>query len=333
MFQSTARWIRAHKFLAIGAALLTLFLALNIVSYLHARAMTHFVAAGARTAPPEQLTTASKLGVLLTGVTVPRPVNHETPAGYGMAFTTHRTRSSDAIDLELWHIAAESKQSPRTIILLFHAYASSKQMMLPAARELHEMGYDTLLIDFRGCGGSSGNATTIGFKEADDVIAAMRFAREEFAPDRVILFGDSMGAAAVIRAASIDPKLADGLIVAAPFDRLLSTVENRFAAMKLPALPFARLICFWGGVQHGYWASDHNPAEYATKFGIPVLHLHGAHDPRVTTDQARDLFGRFASAKRFVIFEDAGHASHLRADRAKWVREVRSFVESLGDLR
>jgi pimeloyl-ACP methyl ester carboxylesterase len=206
-------------------------------------------------------------------------------------------------------------------------------MMLPAARELHDMGCDTLLIDFRGCGGSSGNATTIGFKEADVVIAAVRFAREEFAPDRVILFGDSMGAAAVIRAASLEPKLADGLIIAAPFDRLLSTVENRFVAMNLPPFPFARLICFWGGVQHGYWAFDHDPARYATTIHLPVLHIHGAHDPRVTTGQAESLFDHFAGPKRFALFENTGHASHLHVDRAKWMREVQGFVESPDDSR
>ena len=100
-----------------------------------------------------------------------------------------------------------------------------------------------------------------------------------------MLLGNSSGAAAVLRAVSIEPSLADALIVDAPFDRLLSTVENRFVAMKLPPFPLARMIVLWGGARQGYWAFAHNPFDYASKITCPVLHLHGENDPRVTLDR------------------------------------------------
>ncbi|MBC8108151.1 MAG: alpha/beta fold hydrolase [Anaerolineae bacterium] len=307
---------------------MSMFLIANVAAYMQARSMTRFAPAGVRTASPEQLALASKLRVLLTGVTVPRPVNDQTPADQGLSFATFCTQSSGGIDLELWHIAAtpSSANKSRTMILLFHAYASSKEMMLPVARVLHDLGYDTLLVDFRGCGGSTGDETTVGYSEADDVMAATKFAREHFSPERIVLLGDSMGAAAVLRAASLDPKLADALIVDAPFDRLLSTVENRFTPMKFPSFPFARLIVFWGGTRQGYWAFAHNPADYAGKITCPVLHLHGENDPRVTLAQARGLFDRLAGSKAFVLFHGAGHASHVETDRALWTQSVRNFL-------
>lgn len=294
--------------------------------------MTRFAAVGTRTAAPEQLGLASKLRVLLTGVTVPRPVNRQSPADVGLPFTTLHTQSTDGIDLELWHVPAHASAAnkSRTMILLFHAYAASKQMMLPVAHVLHDLGYDTLLVDFRGCGGSTGDETTVGYSEADDVIAATKFARERFAPDRIVLLGDSMGAAAVLRAASLDSKLADALIVDAPFDRLLSTVENRFIAMKLPSFPFARLIVFWGGTRQGYWAFAHNPADYASRITCPVLHLHGENDPRVALAQAHKLFDHLAGPKSFVLFRGAGHASHLQTDHTLWSQSVQEFLATLG---
>jgi pimeloyl-ACP methyl ester carboxylesterase len=305
-----------------------MFLIANLAAFLQARSMTRFAPAGVRTPAPEHLGLASKLRVLLTGVTVPRPVNRLTPADLGLAFATFHTQSTDDVDLELWHIPAtpSSSETSRTMILLFHAYAASKEMMLPVARVLHDLGYDTLLVDFRGCGGSTGDETTVGYREADDVIATTKFARELFAPDRIVLLGDSMGAAAVLRAASTDPKIADALIVDAPFDRLLSTVENRFAAMRLPSFPFARLIVFWGGTRQGYWAFAHNPADYASKITCPVLHLHGENDPRVTLPQAQELFSRLAGPKSFVLFRGAGHASHLEADHDLWTQSVQKFL-------
>ena len=327
MIRRTARWLRSHKLLTCCFVLVTMLIALNVVAYLQARSMTRFVRAGTRTSSPEQLSLASKLRVLLTGVTVPRPTNDQMPRNFGLSFTTHRTHSTDGIELELWHIPA--RETDRTLIVCFHSYASSKQMLLPVARELTAMGCDTLLVDFRGGGGSTGDETTIGYREADDVLAAVRFARERFAPSRVILYGDSMGAVAAIRAVSLDPQLADALIVAAPFDRLLSTVENRFHAMKLPAFPFAQLICFWGGARQGYSAFAHNPSDYATKITIPVLHMHGEHDPRVTREQAQRLFDRFAGPKQLVVFSGAGHASHLDEDREAWINAVQPFIDAL----
>ena len=166
------------------------------------------------------------------------------------------------------------RAKPRTMVLLFHAYAASKEMMLPVARVLHDLGYDTLLVDFRGCGGSTGDETTVGYREADDVITA-RSSREN-----ILRLSESScwaiqwapppccGRRRWIRKSRT-------LIVDAPFDRLLSTVENRFTAMRLPSFPFARLIVFWGGTRQGYWAFAHNPADYASKITCPVLHLHG----------------------------------------------------------
>lgn len=331
MLRRACRWGRFHKLLSCGIVLLAMILIANFSAYMQARSMTHFAAAGSRTPSPERLGIASKLRVLLTGVTVPRPVNRQSPADFGLEFATLHTPSADGIDLEMWHIsgAPAPAREPRTMILLFHAYASSKEMMLPIAQVLNGLGHDTLLVDFRGCGRSTGDDTTVGYCEADDVISATKFARDHFAPERIILLGDSMGAAAVLRAASLDSKLADALIVDAPFDRLLSTVENRFAAMKLPSFPFARLIVFWGGARHGYWAFAHNPADYASKISCPVLQLQGEHDSRVTLSQARGLFDRLAGPKTFVLFKGAGHLSHLGANETLWTNSVREFVQSV----
>src|SRR3712207_7040402 len=54
-------------------------------------------------------------------------------------------------------------------------------------------------MDMSGHGGSAGNVTTIGYHEAADVAAAYQYAQT--LDDRVVLYGVSMGAAAILRAA------------------------------------------------------------------------------------------------------------------------------------
>ena len=45
------------------------------------------------------------------------------------------------------------------------------------ADRLHDLGYACFLVDFRGSGGSSGDATTIGYREADDVVRSVALQR------------------------------------------------------------------------------------------------------------------------------------------------------------
>jgi hypothetical protein len=61
-----------------------------------------------------------------------------------------------------------------------------------------------------------------------------------------------MGSAAILRAVALRGISPAALVLECPFDRLLSSVENRFAIMGLPPVPVARLLVFWGGIQHGF---------------------------------------------------------------------------------
>src|SRR5215207_7066302 len=117
MLRRMLPWAWSHKRLTCGGAVLSMFLIANLAAFMQARSMTRFAPAGVRTAAPEQLGYASKLRVLLTGVTVPRPVNRQTPANLDLTFATFHTPSTDGIDLELWHIPATplSALKPRTM--------------------------------------------------------------------------------------------------------------------------------------------------------------------------------------------------------------------------
>src|SRR5262249_17867612 len=149
----------------------------------------------------------------------------------------------------------------------------------------HDLGFTALPIDFRGSGGSDGNTTTLGYQEARDVAAAVRYAQSRGLPAPLILYGQSMGAAAVFRsipALGVEP---DGVILESVFARMLGTVRNRFDLMGAPSFPAAELLVFWGGAQAGFSGFEHNPEEYATACTCPALVLHGAHDRRARLEE------------------------------------------------
>jgi alpha-beta hydrolase superfamily lysophospholipase len=188
------------------------------------------------------------------------------------------------------------------------------------------MGYAPFLVDFRGSGGSSGYKTSIGFAEADDVASAVEYVRVSSSHQPIILYGQSMGGVAILRAIYAHNIQADALILEAVFDRLLSTVQNRFAAMGLPSFPAAQLLVFWGGVQSGYFGFKHNPVEYATRVQCPTLMLHGTDDPRATLAEGRAVFQNLRGIKQFEAFAGVGHESYLAVQPDQWKRTVFQFL-------
>jgi uncharacterized protein len=313
--------------LCFGAGVVLLaFVALNAMAYLHARAMTHFANGGERTLKPEALTVPQKLQVLLMGVTLPRPVNRQTPADFEMPFATVTLTNARGIRLEAWWIR---QPAGKGTVLLFHGYGAGKDSLLPAAREFRRLGYETLLVDFYGSGGSQGRDTSIGFHEADDVLAAFQFARRQSPDQPLILYGVSMGAAAILTAAHVHRIDPDAVILECPFDRLLSTVQNRFRAMGLPAFPSAQLLVFWGGVQQGYNGFRFNPADYLRQVRCPALLLHGENDPRVTLSQMNRLAQNLNPSSSYKVFAGLEHQSYVSARPEEWRKDVAEFLANV----
>lgn len=305
--------------------LLAGFISANVVAWLHARAMSHFVRSGERTAAPERLGTLAKARVLLTGVTLPRPENRRTPKDDGQEFQIVRFPGAKGIQLEAWFVPA-TPPATNGIVLLFHGYGASKESLLAPAAEFHALGWDTLLVDFHGSGGSAGDTTSVGWHEADDVAAAFAEAAKLAPGKRRVLYGASMGAVACLRAIHACGARPDALIMECPFDRMLTTVRNRFRVMRAPSWPFAELLVFWGGQQGGFDAFAHNPADYARSVSCPALLMHGEKDPRVSVTEVEHILVALGEPKTLHVFPGLGHQSYVEARPEEWRRLVVPFL-------
>src|SRR5262249_47015725 len=150
------------------------------------------------------------------------------------------------------------------------------------------------------------------------------------APGPLVLYGISMGSAAVLRGVAAEGVTPDAIILESPFDRLLTTTENRFHAMGLPAFPAAGVLIFWGSVQQGFNGFSHNPVDYAPAVRCPALVLYGAQDPRVSPAQAQAVFDRLGGRKQFVTVPDAGHVLLIDVNPTLWQEQVGQFLNQIG---
>lgn len=293
---------------------------MNVVAFFHAYKFTHFAEANIRkTQHAKDLSLLDKLTTLIFGINNPRPTNKVIPS---QAFQKVMLNSSQRI--ECWHIKTPNSKGT---VVLFHGYSGNKSLMLDKSDEFIKLGYSTFLVDFMGSGGSAGNQTTIGFREAQDVKSSLDYLSQQ-QEENIILFGTSMGAAAILKAAhdyAIQPAAA---ILECPFGSMYQTTCARFRQMQVPCFPMANLLVFWGGMQNGFWAYGHNPQEYARKVEFPVLLLYGEKDLEVSRQETKQIFANLNGKKVLRTYPEAGHENYLNRYKRAWIQDVSGFLHT-----
>jgi uncharacterized protein len=311
--------IRGRRRLAIKIlwCLAIFILLLNIITYIHAYRFTHFSNVS-KVRTTEKLSTTEKLKVLFTGIKNPRPVNKFLPAH---RFETVRIKSN--VTLEAWVIKAANAKGT---ILLFHGYGAEKSSMLDKADEFLKLCYNVMLVDFMGSGGSEGESTTIGYKEAQEVKDCFAY-QQQRGEKNIHLFGTSMGAVAIMKAIRDYKITPSSVIIECPFATMYQTVCARFRIMNVPAFPMAGMLMFWGGMQNGFWPFSHNPEEYAKAIAVPTLLLYGERDNRVSREEINQIYHNLQGSKTLATYPLAGHENYLSKYRQKWVADVKSFLQ------
>lgn len=215
--------------------------------------------------------------------------------------------------------------SPKGSVILFHGYGGEKSSMLDKADIFLRLGYNALLVDFMGSGGSEGNQTSIGFHEAEEVKTAFDYVKARYGTN-IVLFGTSMGAVAIMKAqADYNPGVSS-IIVECPFGTMLETVQARFSSMNVPSFPMANLLVLWGGVQNGFNAFKHNPASYAKSITCPVLLLSGEKDERVSMKEITRIFENLRGVKKLKTYALAGHENYLTKYEDEWTTDIEAFL-------
>ncbi|MCF6402052.1 alpha/beta hydrolase [Chitinophaga filiformis] len=303
--------------------LLILFLLLNIIAAFHAWKFTHFYAPGSfKNKLPEQMSVMEKAQILLLGVRLSKSIVRRTPE---VRYEIIHLTTSNGLRLEGWWMPVPSSKGT---VILFHGYGGSKDGPIPEAEYFQTLGFNTLLMDFRAHGNSEGNVCTVGYKEAEDVMLAYNFVQQK-GEKHIVLWGASMGAAAILRAVPTYHLHPDKLIIECSFATLTDAVKGRMRAVGLPGTPFSQLLTFWGGIENGFWGFNHNPDDYAKSITMPALVNWGAHDSRVTKQETISIYEHLGTKKKeLVIFEDCGHQSFCRKEGKKWKQHVQAFLKA-----
>jgi alpha-beta hydrolase superfamily lysophospholipase len=293
----------------------------NISASIYAYRFTHFYTEPVRKTPSRNF--FSKTWKLFTGPRFYKLIQESEPS-FPYKNITLLTNSGDSIDC--WY---SSVDSARACVLLLHGITTNKSFMEDEALQFRSLGYNVLLIDFRGHGRSSGHTTTTGIREIEEVQKAFEFAKAE-GNDKIFLYGVSLGAVVALNATAKEKIHPDAIIADMPFDNLHNHLKSRARDVGFPSQPFAFLVTFWIGAEHGFNAFDHDAVDYAEKIHCPVLLQWGERDRFVNRKAITKIFEHLATTnKHLAIYPEADHESLLRNDPVLWNREVGNFLKEI----
>ncbi|HVJ85469.1 MAG TPA: alpha/beta hydrolase [Caulifigura sp.] len=195
--------------------------------------------------------------------------------------------SHDRLELNGWRIQSATRpaESPASLVIYFPGNAANRGARREDVVEFARLGFDVLIVDYRGYGENKGSPTEDDLTRDARAVWDAALGNWGYRPEAIVLFGESLGGAVAIRLAA-DLSAADSfpaaVVVASTFTSLPDV-----AAWAYPAFPFRHLLF-----------DRFDSLSQIGKVRSAIAIIHGDSDDLVPVEQGRRLFAsaREASA-------------------------------------
>ncbi|MCJ7718275.1 MAG: alpha/beta hydrolase [Anaerolineales bacterium] len=240
-----------------------------------------------------------------------RPDMEKDPGDYGMVFEVVSVTTEDGLKLYGWYIPGENGGT----VMIQHGSPGGRQDGLYEADILNEAGYGVLLGSFRAHDECEGELISFGFHEQKDIAAWHQYllSRDDLDPDRIGLFGESMGGGTSILYTAENPSIralatGSGFALTREVVILFLQFETDLPPALIPLL--SRFIVFWAERGADFQAESLDTEAVISQISpVPILIIHGGEDDKIGPEVGKQLFAAAAEPKELTWFEKAGHVN------------------------
>jgi uncharacterized protein len=197
-----------------------------------------------------------------------------------------RLATADGLDLLAWYLPPAEPGRP--VLAYFHGNGGHIGYRAERLRRFARAGLGVLFLEYRGYGGNPGKPSEAGLYA--DARAGLDFlAAEGVAPDRLVLYGESLGGGVAVEMAT-EREIA-ALVLEAPFTSVAAVGRHHY-----PFLPVDLVL-----------RDRFNSAAKIGAVRAPLLVLHGERDTIVPPEFGRALFAAAPEPKEAWFAPEGGH--------------------------
>jgi fermentation-respiration switch protein FrsA (DUF1100 family) len=226
------------------------------------------------------------------------------PGDIGLKYEDVTLPTSDHESLHGWFIPAVNS---RGVILFFHGNAGNISHRLDSIKIFHELNLDTLIIDYRGYGQSTGKASEQGTYLDAEAAWDFLVKKSGIPSDRIIVFGRSLGAA--VAAWLGNQQTPAAVILESSFSSGVDMARRLY-----PFLP-VRLIT----------RLKYPVADYASRLSCPVLVVHSRQDEIIPFAMGRAVYSAVKQQKEFLELR-GDHNNGFMISRKDYIAGLNAFI-------
>jgi fermentation-respiration switch protein FrsA (DUF1100 family) len=200
--------------------------------------------------------------------------------------------TADGLTLLAWYLPPAEKDG--YVVLHLHGNAGNIGHRAYRLGPLSQLGWGVFLPEYRGFGGNPGSPSESGLLlDAAAALATLR--GMGVPPERILLWGESLGSGLAIRLAAEQPVAA--ILLEAPYTSITDLAQSRFPYVPVRWLLRDRFesIRFIGAVR------------------APVLVMHGARDQIIPLAMGQAIYAAAPEPKQLWIAPEAGHVDLIEA--------------------
>ena len=233
----------------------------------------------------------------------PMKIIETTPSTLDLKFEDIYVTTDNNIKLNGWFVPGSDRADT---ILFFHGNGGNISHRIEKISMLHKLGLNVFIIDYRGYGKSQGRPSEKGLYM--DAEAAYTYLIEKgIKPDKIILYGESLGAAV-----AVDLALKKGV-------KALIT-ENAFTSVKdMTKIIYPFLPAF-------ILESRYDSTVKLRDIDVPKLIIHSSDDEIVPFRLGRKFFEAAAEPKEFLKIRGSHNTAFLDSEDS-YVGGIGRFVE------
>ena len=218
--------------------------------------------------------------------------------------------AQDGTHLHGWLRHGVEETAPRGLVIYFGGNAEEVSGQVYDADALAP--WSLAAFNYRGYGLSEGRPSEAALIADALAIYDRLAAREDVDPNRIVVFGRSLGSGVAVQLAANRPVRA--VVLVSPFDSL-----RRLARKQYPFIPVSLLL------KHPFDSLARAPG-----IESPLLVLAGDRDRIIPPALSRRLHDAWAGPKRWALLPGAGH-NDIHAQPPYW-HAIRGFLASLATV-